>query len=619
MAPKWNFLPTPKGGVNADASTDNFFMNESGTVVDNLVRENIQNALDAQAGQRAVKVRFALHQTPKASVELVKDLLSNPDHSVIGHYRKAVEEKEGDPSEVNLGKPTFLVIEDFNTKGLSGDIKSSEEGGFAMFWRNTGISDKSRGGNRGGSFGIGKVVNPMASAINTFFGITVRKTDRETVGAGPYLMGQTMLRTHKYSGKRYQPYALFGEIRSDFELPVENENYIAKFCAASGIIRQGNEAGFSLAIPYPKEEFDQESTLKAVITHYLYPIAEGRLVVEVAMDGNPVVVDARSLPKLASSISDQLEGEVRFAQAIIEEKERGKKAPSMKLIRANMLRLPITSELFTPEQLSELRGSYEAGELVAIEVPIETERRTEKVIEESSIMVYLRKSQKPSTHYIRGGISVHKNPKIPSHIKAQALLLAESGEIAEFLRKSEGPAHEEWFQKNSQAIQIFANARDTVGFVKTLLPGIASLLENDLADEDVNILADDFPDSDSAGSTADDDDPAEEREIESSPDFVQVSRRVNGEVVITKGPAMEDRENLGKACEITLQYLSAMRGAKWRPFDFDLARLSIEATGTNIRMAKGNKLQITLTNDFKIVIPGLDKRKDVKVGAKLAN
>jgi len=619
MAPKWNFLPTPKGGVNADASTDNFFMNESGTVVDNLVRENIQNALDAQAGQQAVKVRFSLHQTPKAGVELVKDLLSNADHSVIGHYRKAVEEKEGDPSEVNLSKPSFLVIEDFNTKGLSGDIKSSEEGGFAMFWRNSGISDKSRGGNRGGSFGIGKVVNPMASVINTFFGITVRKTNRETVGAGPYLMGQTMLRTHKYGGKRYQPYALFGEIRNEFELPVENETYIAKFCAASGIIRQGNEAGFSLAIPFPKEEFDQESTLKAVITHYFYPIAEGRLIVEVSMNGNPVVVDARSLAKLASSISEQLENEVRFAQAIIEEKKRGMKAPSMKLIRTNMLKQPITSELFAADQLSELRGSYEAGELVVIEVPIETESKTERVIEMSSFMVYFRKSQKPSTHYIRAGISVHKNPKIPSHIKAQALLLAESGEIAELLRKSEGPAHEEWFQVSSQAVQIYEKARDTVGFVKTLLPGIASLLENDLVDEDVDILADDFPDSDSAGKDDDDNETPEEREIASAPDFIQASRRVNGEVVITKGPAMEDKENLGKACEITLQYLSAMRGAKWRPYDFELSRLPIEATGTVIRSAKGNKLQITLTDDFKVVVPGLDKRKDVKVGAKLSN
>lgn len=620
MAPKWNFIPTQKGGVNADASNDNFFMHEAGTVVDNLVRENIQNALDAQAGQKAVKVRFALHKTPKESVKLVEELLQHPDHSVLGHYRKAVEEKEGEPNEVNLGKATFLVIEDFNTRGLTGDLKSSEEGGFAMFWRNTGISDKSRGGNRGGSFGIGKVVNPMASQINTFFGVTVRKTDKETVGAGPFLMGQTMLRTHKYGNKRYQPYALFGEIKNEFELPVDNSDYISKFNKASGIIRMPSEAGFSLAIPFPKEEFDQDSILRAVVTHYLYPIAEGRLVVEAAMDGNPVVVDAKSLKALAAGISRQLEAEVEFAEAIIAHRAAGNKAIATELVEIDGYKQPISQELFDKAKLADARARYENGDLVAIEVPMETSRKSEEVLEESSIMLYFRKGPNPSTHYIRGGISIHENPRIPGHIKCQGLLLADDGEIAELLRKSEGPAHAVWVQKNSQAVPIYERATDAVGFVRSLLPGIAGLLENDSVDEDVDILADDFPDSDSAGAKdLDEDADNEEREIAKSPDFVSVSRRVNGEVVITKGPALEDASFHGKACEISVQYLSAMRGAKWTPFDFDLARLNIEATGTNIRVAKGNKLQITLTDDFKIVIPGLDKRKDVKVGAKLAN
>lgn len=620
MAPKWNFIPTQKGGVNADASNDNFFMHEAGTVVDNLVRENIQNALDAQAGQRAVKVRFALHKVPNESTKLIEDLLQHPDHSVMGHYRKAVEEKEGEPNEVTLSKATFLIIEDFNTRGLTGNLKSSEEGGFAMFWRNTGISDKSRGGNRGGSFGIGKVVNPMASKINTFFGVTVRETDNETEGAGPFLMGQTMLRTHKYGNKRYQPYALFGEIRNDFEMPVDNSEYITKFNKASGITRNPNEAGFSLAIPFPKEEFDQESIIKAVVTHYLYPIAEGRLVVEAAMEGNPVTVDAISLGPLAASISKQLESEVEFAKAIIAHRAAGYKAIAANLVEIENYRLPISQELFDQAKLADARARYERGDLVAIEVPIQTSRKTEKFLEESSIMLYFRKGQTPSTHYIRGGISIHENPRIPGHIKCQGLLLADDGEIAELLRKSEGPAHAVWVQRNSQAVPIYEKATDAVGFVRSLLPGIAAMLENDSVDEDVDILADDFPDNDSAGAKdLDDDVDEEERELAKSPDFVSVSRRVNGEVVITKGPALDDPSHHGKICEISVQYLSAMRGAKWTPFDFDLARLSIEATGTKIRMAKGNKLQIILTNDFKIVVPKLDKRKDVKVGAKLAN
>lgn len=65
MAPSWNFIPTPKGGVQQSNAANNFFRVDSANMVENLVRENIQNALDAQSGKRSVLVRFSLTKAPK--------------------------------------------------------------------------------------------------------------------------------------------------------------------------------------------------------------------------------------------------------------------------------------------------------------------------------------------------------------------------------------------------------------------------------------------------------------------------------------------------------------------------------------------------------------------------
>jgi thioredoxin-like negative regulator of GroEL len=60
MAQKWNFIPTHKGGVQQSNAADNFFREDSANMVENLVRENIQNALDARSEKKPVLVRFSI-------------------------------------------------------------------------------------------------------------------------------------------------------------------------------------------------------------------------------------------------------------------------------------------------------------------------------------------------------------------------------------------------------------------------------------------------------------------------------------------------------------------------------------------------------------------------------
>src|SRR5262249_44402719 len=110
---------------------------------DHLVREILQNAVDARAGGEPVRVRFAIYAPEDA-----------PAPARLAHYFQrlrtplAGRQIDFDPDGVPNMPCRFLVCEDFGTRGLEGDtslfqdpppgVQSRED--FFWFWRNIGRS-----------------------------------------------------------------------------------------------------------------------------------------------------------------------------------------------------------------------------------------------------------------------------------------------------------------------------------------------------------------------------------------------------------------------------------------------------------------------------------------------
>jgi hypothetical protein len=112
---------------------------------DALVREILQNAVDARAGDGPVRVRLAIHDPSDA-----------PPPDRLAHYFERLHEPLTsrqivfDQHGVPLSPCRFLVCEDFGTRGLEGDTELFSdplEGDrlrqdFYWFWRNIGRSGK---------------------------------------------------------------------------------------------------------------------------------------------------------------------------------------------------------------------------------------------------------------------------------------------------------------------------------------------------------------------------------------------------------------------------------------------------------------------------------------------
>ena len=239
---EWTFEKYRAESVKEDSQADKFFADQA--QFDALVREAIQNSLDAvKDPSQPVSVSFRYRS------------VAPEDFGLLGldQYKNHLESIPG--KSIDLTKHiTALVIEDFNTVGLSGD---NLEG----FLYQVNITPKDRGG---GSHGIGKVT------LNKFSKIKACYAYSEFDESGFVFAGFACLKSHKVGDCHYRPHG-----RSRMERS-ESLGFIRKL-----FTRKEGDAGLSVAIIDPVEEINYERVLGVVSDQFYVPILEGKLIVRI--------------------------------------------------------------------------------------------------------------------------------------------------------------------------------------------------------------------------------------------------------------------------------------------------------------------------------------------------
>ena len=168
----------------------------TGQRLDSLVRETIQNSLDAQAkpGEAPAKIEFRVAELGVSSFkggELAKAIeasiaeLKPKDEAYRKKFRNAT--KQLDKATV----PT-LVITDSNTTGVRDD---DADNSWAALTRGSGESAK-QGNNASGSYGIGKAAAYTATDLRTVLYTTTFAVNGH---AESRFIGRTILSGHRDS------------------------------------------------------------------------------------------------------------------------------------------------------------------------------------------------------------------------------------------------------------------------------------------------------------------------------------------------------------------------------------------------------------------------------------
>ena len=301
---KWFFKKQRPGDTTREPIQGEFFSTEAiNNTAEALVREGIQNSLDAGRDGAKVRVRICLLANQKAAPN---DMVQPYLDGLWPHLQARQNGLQ------NVPVPTVpcpvLIFEDFGTTGLGGDPHQwhkieGTKNGFFTFFRAEGQSDKEKGDR--GRWGVGKFVFPRSSQISTFWGITTRHQDGKQL-----LMGRSILKSHAIDGVRYVPDGYFGKqvkVTEDGELivPFDEKEVVEKFCQHFGLAR-GTEPGLSLMVPWYDPEITQNTLLRAVIEGYFFPILGNDLEVSVESSDGKIDLTASTLVSAVEKLNGNL-------------------------------------------------------------------------------------------------------------------------------------------------------------------------------------------------------------------------------------------------------------------------------------------------------------------------
>lgn len=579
------------------------FDNDDVELVDALVREALQNSLDAVHGPGPVRVRIALHEPAGASKDGFRAFLQ--EEQLCRHLSAAGI----DPETIDFSYPKILVIEDFGTTGLSGRWDVWDNSPFCDFWRRMGLSHK--GGKALGRWGLGKLVFSSASQVRVFYGLTVRADDpgREL------LMGQAVLTHHKLDDdKRYDSHGFFALLDSEgLQLPTTSEEEIARFKQVCGLART-NEPGLSIVVPHVRNTITVERLVQGLLRNYFFPILFQRLEVTIGH----VQVNAATFAALAEKYGgERFAGGhlARFIQAMQSSRQRA--APSV-LLPNNWYTLEMEAAL--GEQLVDLRARLVSGEMVSARAPFLLKRKDGKE-ERTYVDLFLQRSPHDGgdTLFVRDAIVLPAEAKYFRGRNMFAALVANDRSVSDFLGDAENPAHTSWSASAEKVTGNWKNASSRLREIRESLQRFYAALVSAMETIDTDALVSVFstPGDDgirtkrSKGPIVRPQGPKPPR-----PDAKTYRvRRLSGGFAIQAGPGLTG-EMLPLNIRVEAAY-DVLRGnpfTKHHPLDFDFRknRLSVSATGAEVRPESPNVLMIEATElDFAIEVSGFDVNRDL--------
>jgi hypothetical protein len=659
--PRWEFRQRSQAEVNRDPNDDQFFRTQE--TIPALLREVIQNSLDATRDEvkqlaglvdEGAEVRFVLSGGRWAAAEA----------DAAPWLEGIVPNLRANGIDIPKGRVPFLLIEDFNTTGLTGNpeplthlLDEENNNNFRFFWRWEGRSGK--GEQSRGSWGLGKSVFSASSLIQSYWGLTVQ--DGKLVKKN-LLMGKSVLKIHQLreEGCTRDAAGYFGRHHNTnhFQMPlggVQTEDdaaYMAEFRKTFRLKRAIDDPGLSVVVPFPVSEFDNSAQaadvmIRETLRHFYHAVATGLLKVSIeyvpedASELLPTTIDQESLLDMADMAFQEVDvarsgkrlaalielAKLENEQIVAHANEKQTKVHFFELTDPHPTKAPDLGRLsWQPGQLEIARQSYADGFPLIMKVPISVQRKTrngKNAPNSSELTITLRKAidhRNAAVDYIRHGMKIISE-KQPAHA-VQAIVLAQDSAIASLLRDAENPAHTNWLSTTRKLKECYVNGASRVKAVKSVVKFLVEQMLDSKTRRNVRMLADVFPR------------PGSNDELEVVPTKKRRKRRgtsdtqpkvrkeywqlKQNESGFQLGPGEHSEELntqtvvLRAAYDIGESTKSAM--AKYSKHDFTWEALKLDYSGIEPLSAVTNRFEFRVNSPhFVLSVSGFDTNRDLRV------
>lgn len=594
-----------------------------------LVRELLQNARDAKAGDEPVRVRIAVSESADETKA------AKWCGGLWPHLQAADSGVRQIPDRATIGR--VLVVEDFASHGLTGRIdledapdpsRASKER-FYAFARAEGFTNKGSGG--GGSWGVGKTAFPRASHINTIFGFSVRRENPHAI-----LFGQSILRYRNVDGRRYAPEVMWGQrSREDtLVLPCTDPSLIAEFRSTFRVSRT-DEPGLTIVIPQLHDDITPQALARHSALEYFLPILRGQMVVEIhgaGLPGGGVVLNQTSLSTHLPILCP--DHEVSRLQPVLDLATwLCGDPPKQETVRTG-IGVPSWTEAVPDDVAKNLSTRFSNGDRIALRVHVNVRRSAGDVPGYFDLFVQCASGPQPTRPvYVRDGIVI---PRVRNRglrgIRVHAILVCENNPLAELLRDAEGPGHTQWSPETETVRNRFKSeytgGKSLINFVEDAPRNFVERLLSVQTERDTTTFADDFPapvDEEShrrakakkRRKPAGDATPKPELPPKRPRAYI-IEARKNGFVLrSTAEPGVARpvglRIRVGYDITGTANPISEYHPAD---FKFNQAPIAVQTTGLRELKRHENVLEYeVIADDFRIQAEGFDLHRDIVVDA----
>ena len=566
-----------------------------------FVREAIQNSLDARLNpSEPVRIHFTFHE------DICGQRKAFLDHAVSFRRTAGFEI----PHEWSSGRIKWLVVEDFNSTGLSGSL-TDRSSDFWNYWLNFGLSNKD-GSGRGGR-GIGRVTFLIASRLQSVIGFTRRNEDGEYA-----ICGMSVLKAQKNGDKFRSTHAyLAHEINNSIYQLHNSEEIYEQACEAFCFAGYEGEytSGLALAIPYPHNELLPDRVLAAAIENFAPAIMNGTVILNV----NGEELDVASITGIAERVSEYFNDEAirgdvnRYLHLI---NRAGKVMPTK--IKWSTRKTDL-DDLRKTEVVKFMLDKLDDYQDIILDIELSLVRYKKPTdVKIKAIIAPTPSEKKPLDRFFREGMSLPdvgtRNPG-----ELDVILLVEDGQLATYLNFCEGKAHLDLLESKAIREKLrkkgFSDGVAVKRAVKNLPTDLRSFFTPDISEPVADVFEKFFSvpgdkprkKRPRAGPGPEDEpvfpDPPQSRISPFRVEDLQGGLRVRANAEYEEWPV-----NL----TVRLAYADGSRRPSWNELDFILQNLSFRHEGCQIKTAKGNRIRaFDCDRGCSISVTGFDTNREL--------
>lgn len=608
---KWHFSPLPHDQVETEVTQRDQFDNDEVDISETIVREFIQNSLDAAVGDPCrVRVSFRWVEAEDGlSSYFFKSLLEG--HGEHGNAAGLPH------ANLDFQNPRALVIEDFGTCGLTGNTDRIEDANFCDFWRRHGKSNKS--GKSRGRWGLGKLVYSCSSQAGIFFGATQRANE-----TGVHIMGQTVLNLRTLDGKRYPPHAFFADIKNANDpdrripVPLEDQGFVDQFIQSFSLDRRG-KPGLSIVIPFPRPEFNQGKMIEVAIANYFYPVITGQLVLAFG----EIEIHQTNVRQLAKQYAANRFNQIDILFDFIEELYQAEQTQLLAVKPSWVDDRKLDADDFDPSTLEKIRERFSLGELVGLYLPITIKRKSGEELK-SGFSVYIKRPDaltKGVDLYVRGGLTLPKEAKMGDR-QALGAMIAEEEAVCAFLGDAENAAHTKWTTHTEKLQKNYRNTQPTITVIKKSVIQLYDLLSEVTEDVDEHALNDFFwfnePEEKKRNKRKKPQLPSPMPEIPRSKPLISLTKTAGGFALSSTENFTAEKLPHEIKVEVAYEVGKGNAFKRYSPHDFKLGKNGVSVAssegGVKVISSKHNVMELLVNQvPFNLQVNGFDQNRDLKV------